>query len=29
MQINVDGALVVLVVMNHLKDAVSEMRGPP
>lgn len=29
MQINVDGALVVLVVVNHLKDALSEMVGTP
>ena len=29
MQINVDVSLVVLVVMNHLKDALSEMGGAP
>lgn len=29
MQINVDGALVVLVVVNYLKDALSEMGGTP
>ena len=29
MQINVDGALAVLVVVNHLKDALSEMEGTP
>lgn len=28
-KINVDGALVVLVVVNHLKDALSEMGGTP
>ena len=28
-KINVDGVLVVLVVVNHLKDALSEMGGTP